>query len=128
LDAESFINQMESQSGVTFNEAQVALARQWIGQDPETNQTTVTLSLPGTTSEPGLALGEKTKEESKTVTIPIPESEEAARDIVERFERGAENLRPDEAVSDSVAQHMLNDRTGLQDEQWLGTPEEELDA
>jgi len=31
-------------------------------------------------------------------------------------------------VADTVSQHMLNDKTGLMDEKWLGTDEEERDA
>ena len=52
--------------------------------------------------------------------------EARAREIIKKFERGAENVRGDEEVSDTVSQHMLEDKTGLFDEKWLGTPEEEL--
>ncbi|KAG5647465.1 hypothetical protein DXG03_009396 [Asterophora parasitica] len=119
----SFISNMEKKSGVTFHEAQVALSRQWIGQDPESTQKEVTLTIPEPTTE---VVSDKTPR--KTETVPIPESAEAARAIVERFEQGAVGLRGDEEVSDTVAQHMLSDRTSLQAEKWLGTPEEELNA
>ncbi|KAG5641745.1 hypothetical protein DXG03_004298 [Asterophora parasitica] len=120
----SFISKMEKKSGVTFHEAQVALSRQWIGHEPESTQE-VTLTIPGPTTE-GIVVSDKTPR--KTETVPIPESAEAARAIVERFEQGAAGLRGDEEVSETVAQHMLNDRTGLMAEKWLGTPEEELNA
>ncbi|KAG6828047.1 hypothetical protein H0H92_009547 [Tricholoma furcatifolium] len=121
----SFIKKMEANSGVTFHQAQVALARQWIGMDPENTQTEVTLSIPEPTKE-GLVLSDKTP--TRTETVPIPQSTEEARAIVERFESGALGIRGDEDVSDTVAQHMLCDRTSLQEELWLGTEEEELEA
>lgn len=116
---------MEENSGVKFHAAQVALARQWIGQDPNSDQKEVTLSLPQATTE-GLVVSDKTP--AKTETVPIPESEEAAREVVNRFEHGSDAIRGDEDVSDSVAQHMLDDRTSLMEEKWLGSPEEELNA
>ncbi|KAF8063199.1 hypothetical protein FPV67DRAFT_1672236 [Lyophyllum atratum] len=121
----SFINKMEENSGVTFHQAQVALARQWIGQDPESAQKEVTLTIPTATTE-GLVVSDKTP--PKTETVPIPESADEAAEVVRKFEAGAEGLRGDEEVADTVAQHMLSDRTGLQEERWLGTEEEELNA
>lgn len=60
--------------------------------------------------------------------MKIPESEDAARQLIERFEAAARGVRGDEDVADNVVQHMLNDKTGLLDEKWLGTEQEELDA
>lgn len=60
--------------------------------------------------------------------VKLPTSEEAARETIARFEHGADNMRGDEEVADTVSQHMLNDKTGLLDEKWLGTDEEERDA
>lgn len=60
--------------------------------------------------------------------FPIPETEEQAEEVIKRFEEAAKGVRGDEDVSDNVAQHMLNDRTGLLDEKWLGSEEEELNA
>lgn len=93
--------------------------------DAITDQKTATVTVAQATTE-GIVLSDKTP--PKTETVPIPESDKAAREIVERFERGAEGLRGDEQVADTVSQHMLNDRTSLLDEQWLGTEEEELKA
>ncbi|KAH8813952.1 phospholipase D/nuclease [Flagelloscypha sp. PMI_526] len=124
---ESFIKKMEDASGVKFSEAQVALAREWIG-DPsllaDNYQKEVAIKFT-TPNKEGLVEG---KDTGKIEKIPIPESKEAARDTIRKFERGADSIRGDEDVSDSVAQHMLRDRTGLQDEKWLGTEEEELNA
>ena len=58
--------------------------------------------------------------------ITIPASEEEARLVIEKFERGAQSLRSDQGVADNVVQHMLSDTTGLRDEKWEGTREEEL--
>ncbi|KAG6839474.1 hypothetical protein C0991_002258 [Blastosporella zonata] len=121
----SFISKMEENSGVSFHQAQIALARQWIGQDPSSTQTEVTLTIPEATTE-GLVVSDKTP--AKIETVPIPQSAEEARAIVDQFEAGARGIRGDEDVADTVAQHMLNDRTGLLDEKWLGTEEEELNA
>jgi phospholipase D1/2 len=60
--------------------------------------------------------------------VPIPESEDAARRVIEKFEAAAKAVRGDEDVADNVAQHMLHDRTSLLEEKWLGSEQEELDA
>jgi len=62
------------------------------------------------------------------VTVPIPETEEEAREVVSRFEHGSDDIRGDEDVSDSVAQHALIDETRLQDELWMASRDEELNA
>ena len=121
----SLIKQMEENSGVSFYQAEVALARQWIGQDPNSDQKEVTLTLPNPTAE-GVVVSKKTPR--LTETVPIPASEEEARDIVSRFEHGSDDIRGDEDVSDSVAQHRLMDDTRLQDELWVASKEEELNA
>ncbi|KAF8962898.1 phospholipase D/nuclease [Flammula alnicola] len=121
---EGFIKQMEDNSGVQFHEAQVALSRQWVAEDTLTSQKEIVVVIP---QEDSLVPADKPQTQS-TVKVPIPENDEAAREVVARFESGAENLRSDDPVSDTVAQHMLADKTSLFDEQWLGTQEEELNA
>jgi phospholipase D1/2 len=121
----TYIEQIEQESGVKYLQAQVALARQWIGDDSNGTQKEVTLNIPVATTE-SIVVSDKTP--AKTETIPIPESEDAARELIERFEAAAKEVRGDEDVADNVAQHMLSDRTGLLDEKWLGTEQEELDA
>jgi phospholipase D1/2 len=114
---------MEENSGVSFHQAQVALARQWIGQDGE--QKEVTLTLPNPTTE-GIVVSKKTP--AKTETVQVPATEEEAREIVATFEHGSDAIRGDEDVSDSVSHHVLMDETRLQDEHWLASREEELNA
>ncbi|TFL05257.1 phospholipase D/nuclease [Pterulicium gracile] len=123
----SFIKQAEEKSGVEFHEAQIALARQLIGDCP-TDQTEITLALPEVKVQTLSASNNSNKNGTKTssVTMPIAPSADEARQTVEKFERAAREVRSDHEVSDSVAQHMLSDRTTLYDEKWLGTEEEEL--
>jgi phospholipase D1/2 len=121
----SFIARMERNSGVTFSEAQVALARQWIGVGDADTQTDVTIAVVQPERAPDGAVGEGGV---KTENVRIPATAEEARSIIARFEAGADGVRGDEAVADNVAQHMLGDSTGLQAEGWLGTEEEERDA
>lgn len=120
---------MEDASGVKFQQAMVALARQWVGQseDGTPPQQSVTIVLPDETL--GSSAGvEGTKNALKTETYPLPQSVDEAREIIERFQHGADALRSDEDVSDNVVQHMLSDRTNLLDEKWLGSEEEERNA
>lgn len=83
---------------------------------------TVTIKTPQETTETSVT--EKT--EVKNDAVPLPATEEEARQIIERFEAGAKAVRGDEDVADNVVQHMLNDETNLLAEKWLGTEEEEL--
>jgi phospholipase D1/2 len=110
---------------VKFAEAQIALSRKWIDGDMLTTQKTVQIKIPQETTE-GLVHSDKTKEVVQE--FPIPESDEQAEETIRRFEEGAKAVRGDEDVSDNVCQHMLDDRTALADEKWLGTEEEELNS
>ena len=122
---------MEERSGVKFTEAQVALARLWIGNsNPSGNpQDTVRVTKPPTGD--GLVASSGNNNDSKNSSKPEieeikpPRSVEEARDIINRFENAARQLRSDEDVSDNVSQHALLDRTSLFDEKWLGSEEEE---
>ena len=127
---------MEENSGVKFQEAMVALARQWVGQESEPAQPqTVSIVLPdellGPSPRPGdvnVAGATGATGALKTETYPLPQSVDEARAVIARFERGADGLRSDEDVADNVVQHMLRDTTSLLDEKWLGTEEEERNA
>uniref|UniRef100_A0A0W0EW24 Phospholipase n=1 Tax=Moniliophthora roreri TaxID=221103 RepID=A0A0W0EW24_MONRR len=122
----SYIDKLQAVSGVSFHQAQVALAKIWINDPaPEGSQQTVAIKKPDATTE-GMVISDKTK--AQTESVPVPQSEEEARDIIKRFEEAAGQVRGDEDVSDTVVQHVLQDRTGLLDEKWLGTEEEELNA
>jgi phospholipase D1/2 len=123
---DTLIARMEASSGVKFAEAQVALARQWVGDSADPDMPTeVTIKMPGPTAE-GIVLSDKTQ--VKTEKYPLPRSYDEAVSIIKRFEHGADVLvgRRNDAVADTVGQHALQDQTELADEQWLGNEEEEL--
>ncbi|KAG8819161.1 hypothetical protein FRC17_010583 [Serendipita sp. 399] len=120
----TFIKHMEEQSGVTFHQAQVALAKQWIGVSEIWQQDTVSIKQPVVTKE-GIVVPEN---ETETEEIPLPATVEEATATIEKFQNGAKGLRDDRQVSDSVAHHALINDTRLLDEKWLGTEEEELAA
>jgi phospholipase D1/2 len=125
---DTLIERMEANSGVKFNEAQVALARQWVGDsaDPDA-PTEVAIKQPEPTTE-GVVLSKKT--EVKTEKYQMPRLYSDAVAVIERFESGANALvgRRHDAVADTVGQHALQDETRLADEQWLGTEDEELNS
>ena len=112
---------MEEKSGVTFHEARVAHAREWVGDALSPKEVLVVSPEP---TKEGITVSDKT--EVKVEPVPIPESFQAARDIVKRFESGA--TRDDEDVADTVAPHMLQTQNSLLDEKWRGTEEEELNS
>ncbi|KAI0042796.1 phospholipase D [Auriscalpium vulgare] len=122
----SLIAKMEERSGVKFNQAQVALARMWVGDSADAGQPNeVTIKLSQPTAE-GIVVSGKT--EVKTEKYPMPASYDEAKDIIERFERAADVGRRNDDVSDTVVQHSLRDNTRLIDEKWLGDEQEELDS
>jgi len=125
---DTLIAQMEANSGIKFGQAQVALARQWVGDSADPSMPTqVAVKLPEPTSE-GIVLSNKT--EVKSETYPLPRLYSDAVAVIEQFERGANALvgRRHDAVADTVGQHALQDETELGDEQWLGSEEEELNS
>jgi len=127
---ETLIRQMEDNSGDKLLQAQVALARQWLAGDMLTQQKEVAVVIPQETKQ-GIVVQrpsekDKEKEKEKVENIPIPTSEDEARNIIARFESGAP--REDSGVSDSVSSHVLRDKTSLLDEGWYGTEQEELDS
>ncbi|CCA77742.1 related to phospholipase D [Serendipita indica DSM 11827] len=120
----SFISEMEKQSGVTLHEAQIALAKQWVGEPTIWSQPKIGIQKPLPTQE-GIVL-ENTKVEVEEVEFP--KTVEEAVETIRKFESAAKTLRPDHEVSDSIAHHAMIDDTSLLDEKWLGTEQEELDA
>ena len=121
----SLIAKMEENSGVRFDDAAVALARQWLGPDEEERAYKVKIKSvePSKVGVSGLSGtgGEPTVD--KVMRIDVPKTVEEAAEIIRKFERGAP--RADEAVADSISQHVQMDKTKLEDEKWLGTENEE---
>lgn len=116
----SFIGEMEKQSGTTFEDAQVALARQWLGPDEDTLERTVKIkSVEPTQGDPknmGMTVADNTADKIKDVKVPG--TYQQAVDIIKKFESGAP--RSDEEVSDTISQHVQQDKTGIKNERWLG--------
>lgn len=116
----SFISEMEKRSGTKFEDAQVALARQWLGPDDQTLEYTVKIkSVQGGQSDPaslGLVAPKDTNELIKEVKVP-PTVQDAVK-IIKKFEGGAS--RSDEGVADTISQHVQQERSSILDEKWLG--------
>jgi phospholipase D1/2 len=111
---------MERASGVTFHDAQIALARQWVGKDFSRKDVPHEVYIK-TPDEDKVS-----KEEKEKKKIPLPNSIDSAKNAIARFEAGAQDLRMAGAVADSVSHHALQGRRSLLDETWLGSEEEEL--
>ena len=111
------------QSGVSFHEAQVALAKIFVGSEDVGGDTdeVVNIEKPHDQTTKVDQIGKK---ESVEKAVRLPKTVEEAKDIIRRFESAME--RTDKHVSDNVGQHALQDKTTLFDEQWEGTEEEEL--
>jgi len=125
---ESFMKVIEERSGIKFHQAMTALARLWVGRDEEANapkETTVVLPTGKLVDQPS-ASGQQP--ELKTETYELPQSYEEAQEIVDQWHRAAVSLRTGGDISDNVVQHVMEDRTNLNEEEWLGTPEEEKAA
>ena len=124
---------MEKKSGVSFDEAQVALARQWLGQSKTVDAPrTIVVKSPRAAQSsmmlvPGRSKADNGEDERDyEKRIPVPKTYEEAKVIVERFEKAAP--RSDDMVADTVSQHIQLDETTLQHEQWAGTAQEEKNA
>lgn len=121
----SFIGEMEKASGTTFEAAEVALARQWLGPDEEEREYTVKIkSVEPTQGDPntmGTTVPESSDDHIKEIKVPATVQE--AVDIIKQFESGAP--RSDDDVADTISQHVQLDKTGVKEAKWLGTPEEE---
>lgn len=132
---------MEEKTGVTFHQAQVALARKWIGnisQDWKKDETsahqltesktnpnqvyTVAINAPKATKDGIVEEGNASNVEA----VKVPATEEEADEILRKFEAAAN--RKDDEVSDSVGHHALKDSTTLHEERWLGDEDEEKDC
>ncbi|GAA5896328.1 uncharacterized protein JCM6883_006870 [Sporobolomyces salmoneus] len=123
------IKRMEEKSGVTWFQAQAALARLQLGpnatEDELRKNKNVLIAVPKEGGEQAALEGD-TKNVAKNETkTPMPDSYEEAQRIVQRFEQ-ADDI--DEKISDSVAHHAQKGTGSLFDEKWAGTEESERNA
>ncbi|GAA5940921.1 hypothetical protein JCM10213_008004 [Rhodosporidiobolus nylandii] len=118
------LKRMAERSGITFEQAQAALARVYLGRDAlpaelEKNKV-VHFVIPREGGE--LAAldpkeASKPENQNQTVDLPLPQGYDEAWDIVRRFEQ-ADDVR--EQISDSVAHHAQAGTGSLLDERWDG--------
>lgn len=128
----SLIGEMEKNSGVRFDEANVALARQWMGPDTKDISYKVKIKSVDPSKQGSFHLDSmgqappskgKEKVDDSIRKVAVPKTVEEAAEIIKKFERGAP--RGDDGVADSIAQHVQMDDTPLESERWAGTQEEE---
>ena len=114
---------------MSFYEAQVAQAREWIGngwQGGAIRELKI-LEVKGNVGG-GLQLeGDANKSDAKTKTLPLPQDRQEAKRIVDRFENAAKDALGGFRVSDNVGHHAMKDAGYLSEEQWFGTEDEERD-
>lgn len=122
----AMIKQMEEQSGVTFHEAQVALARINIGEPGKQTDEDEVVYIEKAHNQK--TESDDTNKQGQTAqdAVPLPRTIEEATAIIERFEAAAP--RDDNFVADNICQHAhLTGHTVL-DEPWRGSEAEELEC
>ncbi|EAL20781.1 hypothetical protein CNBE1430 [Cryptococcus deneoformans B-3501A] len=120
----SRIKAMEKKSGITFHQAQVALAKIYAGSEDISGggaDEVVNIEQP---HDQTTGVDEIGKKDTVQNAVRLPKTMDEAKDIIKRFQQAAQN--DDKHVSDNVCQHALQDTTTLFDEKWDGTEEEEL--
>jgi len=112
---------------VNFYEAQVAQAREWIGdgwQDGSIRELKI-FEAKGNVGG-GLQLeGDAKKSDAKAKTLPLPKDRREAKRTVDRFEDAAKDVLGGFRISDNVGHHAMQGTGYLSEEQWFGTEEEE---
>lgn len=112
---------------MNFYEAQVAQAREWIGdgwQDGCTRELKI-LEVQGNVGG-GLQLeGDAKKSDVKVKSLPLPQDRQGAKRIVDGFENSAKDVLGNFRVSDNVGHHAMKGAGNLLEERWFGTEEEE---
>ncbi|EPQ31651.1 uncharacterized protein PFL1_00984 [Pseudozyma flocculosa PF-1] len=114
------IKHMEEKSGVTYHEAQVALARIFLGDHGyQSGWKTVAIKKAAVVEDVD---GPNKGKAAKIAEIAMPETEDEARDIIRRFQDAApEDCRH---VRDSIATNILHGHGNTATEPWWG-PEDE---
>jgi len=124
------LKDVEALSGVSVYQAQVAQAREWIGDDllARSIQELKIFEVKGNVGC-GLHLEGETKRNDTIVkTLPLPQDRQQAKNTVDRFENEAKEVLGNRCVSDNVGQHALRAPGSLLEEKWFGTEEEELNC
>ncbi|GAA5985829.1 hypothetical protein JCM5350_006905 [Sporobolomyces pararoseus] len=124
------IKRMEEKSGVTWYQAQAALARLQLGRNPTEDELRknkeVLIAVPQQGGEQAALAGNtKDKVAKNEVRLPIPSDYDEAERIVKQFEQADEI---DEKINDSVAHHAQAGTGSLFDEKWTGDEDSERSA
>ncbi|CDZ98423.1 Phospholipase D1 [Phaffia rhodozyma] len=123
----SYLEKMEKDSGVSYFEAQIALAKIWVGSDDIGDKQTDEVNIKIPMDESGEVDQLESADTGKTVQgVKMPKTVEEAQAVIDRFEKAAPYN--DDQVEDNVGQHALNSKDGLLSTSWTGTQEEELEA
>jgi len=125
--SETYLKEVEKRSGVTFYQAQVAQAREWIGDgwhDGSVRELKI-FEAKGNIGG-GLQLeGDAKKNEEKAKTLPLPQDRQEAKKTVDHFENTAKGVLGGFRVSDNVCHYAMKGAGHLSEEQWFGTEDEE---
>ncbi|BGP21882.1 hypothetical protein JCM10295v2_000757 [Rhodotorula toruloides] len=120
------IKRMEQKSGVSFQQAQAALARVYLGPDALEKNKIVKFAVPQEGGETAaLDVKAAAKKPNLFVEIPLPQGYDDAWDIIHRFER-ADDVR--EQISDSLAHHANHSGGNVETELWCGDEASERNA
>ncbi|KAI9633008.1 uncharacterized protein MKK02DRAFT_40389 [Dioszegia hungarica] len=122
----TLIKEMEKKSGVSFHQAQVALAKVYVGADDVKgggDHEVVNIEQPHDSATGADQIGKKDTVEK---AVPLPATLEEAEELIKRFQAGGGNVDP--KVSDNICQHALQTGKKPIDEHWDGTEQEELDC
>ncbi|GAA5890842.1 hypothetical protein JCM6882_008832 [Rhodosporidiobolus microsporus] len=126
------LTRQAERSGVSWEQAQAALARVYLGPDALESELKKNAVVKIVDSRAGaeretLDTREAGKEENKNpvIEVPLPQSYDEAWATVHRFEQGAERR---EEIADSVAHHSQASGRSLLDEPWSGSEDAERNA
>ena len=107
---------------MTFHEAQVALAKVYVGSDDVAGDVdeVVNIEKPHDQTTRVDQIG---KADTVERAVRLPKTVDEAKEIISRFENALD--RSDKEISDNVCQHAFQTETSLMDEKWAGTEETE---
>ncbi|PWN46154.1 phospholipase D/nuclease [Ceraceosorus guamensis] len=120
------VRETEQASGITYHQAQVALARVYIGDAAyQDGRKKIAIKVPS--SEPDAPLDKDGKKKLSTVEeVEMPATSQEALEILRKFANGT----PERArgLQDSIASAFLHGQPDITQSQWQGSEEEEVNA
>ncbi|GAA93975.1 uncharacterized protein L969DRAFT_322779 [Mixia osmundae IAM 14324] len=123
------IDGMESRSGVSFAEAQAALARIYMGDNTTKTEATANSIVKIAQPSRGESLAPGETQPDQVIEVKTPATVKEAHDTLRRWHDAAPSEPPNPHVKNSVAHHAMRRSGGsLRDEPWYGDEESELEA